>query len=105
MREALRRWREANRATLARLQREYAARVRREAIILLGDKCAECGIDDERVLEIDHVNGDRPVGISGNTIIREVARGVHAYDVRLLCANCHTIKTREAGEYGTRTRY
>ena len=105
MREAMRRWRSANRETLARLQREYAARVRHEAIVLLGGRCAECGIDDERVLEIDHVDGDRPVAVSGNTIIREVARGVHLYRVQLLCANCHTIKTREAGEYGTRTRY
>ena len=71
--------------------------VKRQAVKMLGNKCSQCGFDDLRALEIDHING------GGNEHRRKRgAWGVY-YDVlhsegkgyRLLCANCHSIETSE----------
>lgn len=94
-------WKRANRAEVNRQNRERTAAVRKAAIEKLGGKCATCNIADERVLQIDHIDG------GGNeerslkhrvTIWNEIIKGATGY--QLLCANCHCIKSFENGEFG-----
>ena len=93
--ELNKRWREYKR--LKNLE------LRHRIIELLGGKCAKCGIDDVRVLQIDHVNG------SGNAergrmcpysyykcVLKSIEANEHKY--QLLCANCNWIKRYETGE-------
>lgn len=74
----------------------------------LGRKCAYCGFDDIRALQLDHIHG-------GGTKIR---KGTHYYKYnkyyfnhldeakkifQVLCANCNWIKLAERGERYSRT--
>lgn len=75
-------------------RRKTAPILRFRAMKKLGGKCAECGIDDFRVLEIDHVNGggtaDRR---KRNDMTRHLAIINGEQGFQLLCGNCHRIKT------------
>lgn len=63
--------------------------------------CVDCGNNDVRVLEFDHVRGSKVDSVSRllsnraswDTIEREIAK----CEVR--CANCHRIKTGERGGF------
>ena len=79
--------------------------VRREIVSLLGSKCAHCGIEDKRVLQIDHVNG------GGKKERNKFGRNLKKYylyilnkikngstDYQVLCANCNWIKRFENNE-------
>lgn len=63
--------------------------------------CVDCGETDLRVLEFDHVRGNKSANIarllnnavSWPTIEKEIAK----CEVR--CANCHRIKTNERGSW------
>ena len=67
-----------------------------------GGKCVKCGIDDFRVLQIDHVNG------GGRQEFKQYTTGYYQYYKRvlsddtgkyqLLCANCNWIKRWEEVE-------
>jgi hypothetical protein len=70
---------------------------------LLGRKCVNCGFDDERALQFDHING-------GGTEMRKVNRSLGYYKtiledpdikdhIQILCANCNWIKLMEEKEY------
>lgn len=82
------------------------AKVRKEVLSFLGNKCVRCGIDDFRVLQIDHVNGNgyrerQDFGKGGNASVKYYR---HILEVRgegyqLLCANCNWIKRYERQEY------
>ncbi len=64
-------------------------------------KCARCGNEDVRVLQIDHIHGDGSlVGrtLSIGRLERIIADG-EPIPLQLLCANCHVIKTVENGEH------
>lgn len=73
------------------------ARWRQSVLKSLGGSCSRCGIDDDRVLAIDHVEGGgrqhRMNGASGAQYLRNLSRdienGSEAY--RLLCHNCNWI--------------
>lgn len=79
---------------------------------LLGNKCARCGLTDERVFQLDHVNGDgahyrenrhrRRAYIIYESILSGEERLI---DHQILCANCHMIKTLEEREYVIRRAY
>jgi 5-methylcytosine-specific restriction endonuclease McrA len=66
----------------------------------MGGKCSHCGINDIRVLQIDHIvplrrrtNGlDRKD--ADTTLSMRIIRG-NRDNVQVLCANCHLIKTLE----------
>lgn len=63
------------------------------AVQYLGGKCVHCGFEDERALQIDHINGGgraeaRSIGVFG--IYKKVLSGAPGYQV--LCANCNVIK-------------
>jgi len=63
--------------------------------------CVDCGQTDIRVLEFDHIRGDKTLdiaklldrAISWSTIETEIAK----CEVR--CANCHRLKTMERGKW------
>lgn len=78
---------------------------RAAALAVLGGKCARCGNADERVLQIDHVNGGgrRDPNWTHNTrtyakrVVASVLAGEATY--QLLCSNCNWIKRWENGEH------
>jgi len=84
--------------------RELRKRKRLEIFELLGNKCAQCGISDQRVLQIDHINGggrhERMTFQSNHPyysqVFEELKHG--SKDYQLLCANCNIIKLIEAKE-------
>ena len=89
-----------------RKQREYSQRLRDEAIVKLGGKCAKCGITDIRVLQIDHINGggerERTKGRRYQGILLDIRDKSEEYikqHYHLLCANCNWIKRYERGEH------
>lgn len=91
-------------------QKEYRQRKRKEIIKLLGGKCVNPFslnhgdmLNDDRCLEIDHVNNDgckqrrewlgashSSTGQYYNRILALIKNGSNDY--QLLCANCNSIK-------------
>lgn len=75
-----------------------------QAYAILGNKCARCGFDDPRALQIDHINGggameSKEIGL--RRIRKKIVNG-NTKDYQLLCANCNWIKRSEKGETGNR---
>lgn len=72
-----------------------------EIYILLGNKCNICGFDDERALQIDHINGGgakerKEVGV-GNYhlwLYKKMLKDKNSFqkEYQILCANCNWIK-------------
>ena len=94
---------------LRRRDRERWRARRLDAIRVLGYICERCGNGDERVLTIDHreqtENGvhvpelrKRGQGNNMAFLLRVIKGTIPKSEVQLLCANCHTIKTRENEE-------
>lgn len=73
---------------------------RRAFQVLGGYVCSECGFDDPRALQIDHVNDDgyrrrRNEGELGEALYRRVIKaGGEGFQV--LCANCNWVKKAES---------
>jgi len=65
--------------------------------LLKSSKCIDCGNDDFRVLEFDHVRGEKKYNISHMVFnyvgIYKLKEEIQKCDVR--CCNCHRIKTRK----------
>ena len=84
-------------------RRKAAARAR--ALLLLGPFCKRCGINDERVLQIDHIvpvgqhHADRQMG---ETFYRRIIANPNEF--QRLCANCNIIKAIENEERGHKKR-
>lgn len=85
----------------------YRQRLKDAVYALLGRKCAKCGFEDSRALQIDHING------GGKADIQKIVRGESsrvAYHkailsnpealrcYQILCANCNWIKRYENKE-------
>jgi len=77
---------------------------RKEMIDILGGHCVKCGIDDIRVLQIDHINGGGIKEIRHHSqewlykrVIKSFQKGENKY--QLLCANCNWIKKWEKNEH------
>ena len=81
---------------------------RKELMELLGGfSCSDCGYDDYRALEIDHIFGNgQEMPLSKINIIRYYLDNPDiAYEeLKVLCANCHKIKTLENQERTGRTK-
>lgn len=80
----------------------YRARTKSKVYDLLGRSCSRCGFNDERALQIDHVNGG---GYQERQRIRDytslyVRVLKHPEEYQVLCANCNWIKRVENGETG-----
>lgn len=61
-----------------------------------GNRCATCGFNDIRALQLDHINGGggKENQLIGNVAVyRKALRGDSGYQV--LCANCNWIKRYE----------
>ena len=71
--------------------------------ILIKSECHDCGINDPRVLEFDHLpQFKKSFGIgravggstrSWNSILKEIEK------CEIVCANCHRIRTLERGSH------
>lgn len=65
--------------------------------LLQNARCADCGIDDPRVLTFDHVRGKKKTNISDmigkavsiETLDAEIAK------CEIVCHNCHAIRTQK----------
>lgn len=90
-------------------QREYAKRnpekingylkkERNATVEALGGKCIQCGFDDKRALQIDHIDGGGSKerkernfkGSFNKHVLQSFLKGENKY--QLLCANCNWIK-------------
>lgn len=93
-----------NKDKLRNYNKEYSKRLRSAAIDTLGGKCVSCGVEDIRVLQIDHINGGGSlerksreyVGNFYKNVIRSFLNKENKYQI--LCANCNWIKRSENEE-------
>jgi hypothetical protein len=81
---------------------------RLHAILVLGGRCVVCGTDDLDVLELDHItplyqtNKNRePTSTLAKTII---LGQIPPRTIQVLCANCHSRKTRSESSQPLLTR-
>ncbi|WP_316207315.1 hypothetical protein [Bradyrhizobium sp. SZCCHNR3118] len=90
-------------ATTLNKHSRHRLKLRDNVIEFLGGRCEWCGLDNPICLEVDHITPiqRRTNGIlnwSSLTFYRSILRGDET-NAQLLCANCHTIKTRLGGEH------
>ena len=82
--------------------REYRRKLRKEIVAQYGGKCARCGFDDIRALQIDHLNGagakHRKEVVSAYLILGWLKRNKYPKGFQILCANCNWIKRFENNE-------
>jgi hypothetical protein len=105
------RWRLRNLELSRERQRIYNHKlkenIKKELFTILGNKCNNCGFNDIRILQIDHVNSDGAKERkflkchSGSIeyfkmILEKVKQG--SKDYQLLCPNCNWIKKVERNE-------
>lgn len=87
---------EQARANARNGQRKY----RQETLNILGRECVQCGFNDERALQVDHINGGghklRDQQRSQSGLLRAVAATPKIFQI--LCANCNCIKRIENNE-------
>jgi hypothetical protein len=83
--------------------KRYRQGLRLKAIELMGGRCSVCLIEDHDVLEFDHItpllrktSGIKSKGETAAHVIRDQDRDKN---FQLLCANCHTKKTRFNKEF------
>lgn len=89
-----REWYQRNKEKAQAYGRERFQRLRAEMVELLGAVCRQCGYSDQRALEIDHVVPvrHRSGGKEWHREMSNIRANPHQY--QLLCANCHTIKSK-----------
>ena len=83
--------------------RRAGQKLKNKAIATLGGACVRCGFSDYRALEFDHIHGDgyKVKPSNSRSELRKHLRAGTIHEVyQLLCANCHAIKTYDAGEWG-----
>lgn len=76
---------------------------KRKIVDQLGGKCKSCGVNDIRVLEINHIDRNkkkRPKNLNytNNGRLKEWKDNMN--NIELLCANCHRIHTYQQMGYG-----
>lgn len=79
----------------------YEQKLRKAALAVLGDQCAECDEDDQAVLCIDHCHAGgrrerRKIGGS-NAMYRKIIKNAAGH--KLLCHNCNWRKRHRGREY------
>lgn len=75
---------------------EYYTR-REKAIKILGNKCAACGFNDKRALQVDHINGKGNLERYHHGTLAKIIKG-EINNYQCLCANCNWIKRYENKE-------
>ena len=75
-------------------------KLRLEIVEILGGVCVNCGFDDIRALQVDHIDGGgtQEAREIGNHKIYKKIRDIGPEGYQLLCANCNSIKRKEHGE-------
>ena len=83
---------------------KYKKSIKSKLLALFDSKCCKCGFNDQRALQIDHINradlkkGNYRRGGTG-LYISILNREVPRKDYQLLCANCNWIKRFENKEH------
>lgn len=85
---------------VASRRRKRRQELRTEIFQLLGNKCQICSFSDQRILEIDHINGGGKQEIkhfrakSWNSYLQHVLNSLKANEekYRLLCPNCNRLE-------------
>lgn len=76
---------------------KYRVELRAQIFEDLGGVCVQCGYNNPLALEIDHIDGGGSAERKGKNYLQYyraiIKRGLEG--LQLLCANCHTVKTRE----------
>ncbi|KKM20363.1 hypothetical protein LCGC14_1646200 [marine sediment metagenome] len=87
-------------------ERTRGLRMRRQGVMLwykMTHPCEDCGCNDPRVLDFDHVRGEKSFNLKEAktrpmaVILAEIKK------CAVVCANCHRIRTQDridAGDYG-----
>ncbi len=73
-------------------------KLRLKALKKLGGYCVACGIDDVRVLQINHKLGDgkKDRGL-GQSLLKAIVYGDLTKDFDIRCANCNILYEYELG--------
>lgn len=96
-------WRKANPEKYRAQQTKSHEKIKNTVFAMFGNKCTRCGFDDQRALQIDHIDGAKePMGHkhrSGNGLYGAIHKGLKSpEEFQLLCANCNWIKRYEQDE-------
>lgn len=91
----MREYRKRNKERLSRQASIRREEWRLELLILIGDgKCKDCGNDDHRVLEFDHLE-DKDCNVSHYLGKNRKKAEAEARKCEVVCGNCHNIRTYE----------
>jgi hypothetical protein len=88
-------WRAAHPDKWKKLKNNNAKKRRNETRLellkKLGGKCVCCGEENERFLQVDHVNrdGNRHRKECHNRVVLDLLKNPDKYQTMVLCANCH----------------
>ncbi len=83
------RWRKANREKLSKDAHNSRAAVYRYLLTEVLLACVDCGCDDQRILEFDHVRGVKVASPFSGTLTRAKIE-IEKCEVR--CPNCHRLR-------------
>lgn len=91
-------WRKSQYMGLTSAERQKRYRQRKQGAILwykLLHPCVDCGESDIRVLDFDHIRGDKLFQVQSGKykVLSEILVEIEKCDV--VCANCHRIRTQE----------
>jgi hypothetical protein len=84
--------------------KDQATKLRDSIFLILGTVCVECGYDDKRALQFDHVNGgglkDTKRFKGHQTMLRYYRDNpeICKKKLQILCANCNWIKKHDNDE-------
>lgn len=82
--------------------RRYRWNTKRRIVEYFGGKCIECGIDDIRVLQVNHLKGssfeDRRFSSSHQIYAAILREERNRFDYDLRCANCNILYDYEIGK-------
>ena len=90
-------------------KKEHYKRLKSAVFELLGKSCVVCGFDDNRALQIDHINGggskERKIIQTREYYYHILAKSEESIlKYQILCANCNWIKRVEQNENKGRTK-
>lgn len=101
--ESKRAYKERNRDRLLLDERERHWNIRMGVLKIMGGKCEQCGIDDPRILQINHLNGGGNAELRKAKLtnrqrdLRIMRSGLRPTGLNLLCANCNVLYEYERG--------
>jgi hypothetical protein len=86
----------------------YALKIKERVYTQYGNRCKQCGFDDRRAMQLDHVRGGgskerKEKRWSNASVYSDALKNPEKY--QLLCANCNAIKRYENGEIPNNVHY